>query len=1751
MELLLAGDNVALFAICNSWMETMRCCAFVLSALFFACSPLLSKASSASDSASARIPLTFERNVGQAPAPYAYLSRHQGVQVFFAAGSADFLVPLKQSGYRMLQMRFAQASGAVAPDPRSPLPGRDNYLVGNNPRQWKTGIPTYGEVAYPGLYPGIDLLFYGGRGGATLEHDFVVSAGADPSRIRFHLAGADGVRVGSDGKLVVSVADRQLIFEAPVAWQMSPEGRTSVKVNFQAQTDGTIGFSVGAWDRSRTLTIDPVLVFGTYLDGTGGDSISAIATDSSGNIYVTGTTSSTDFPTANPEQAKSAGSSDVFLAKLDKTGHSLLYSTYLGGSNEDQAFSIAVDANGNAAVSGTSLSRDFPSAGKLSANITTYTTTYNFIASLTADGSQLRYSGFIGDTPGGFDDYNPRQNLVAFDAQGNAYLSGVTQDYYPWTSGSYGATPASYPADPTLFIAKVGSDGTIAWAADVPEASSPGTWGHRIDIGGLAVDSAGAAIVAGAAGTVLPTTAGVLSPTFPNNSAALYATAGYVLKLNPQGSALVFSTYLPGTDAVEGLAQDASGNIYVSGETAEANLPTNANAYQPAFGQSATCDCEDAFVLELSSDGAKAIAATYFNGSQTAGSISGPGTVLRDIRVDPSGNIAVQGLTSAANLPLVNPLVSAFGTAELPSIDDTMVVARFSSDLSVLQFSSFLNPTDYAASGSAMTTDPQGHILVAGNTLSRYFPTTSGAFQATAPSPANSYSTLNYQFLASIDASTPAPSLCLDTTSVAFGTILVNAESSATVNATNCGNAALTLSSLTSSNSLVTATSNCTAVAPASVCQIQIVYSPTTLGSITGTLSIAGNMGIGPQQVAFTGTAGAPSVSFPASIAFPSLMVGQTGAEEGLAIVNVGNGPFVLSSASVTGDFSIVTNGCTAPILQNQSCDIVLNFSPTGAGTRNGSLILNDNLAPATQAISLTGEGLTSAPVPGITSVPALPVQSSGTGQLYVYGTNFMPNSTVKWNGTALTTTYGGPGLLVGSVPVANLQQVGEASVSVSTPPPGGGTSGSLTVTIFGQLANIAILNEVYDPVTQLLYATVSNSSINNANSLVAIDPVAMKVVSTLLTGNQPDALATSGDSSLLYVGLDGSQSVAQLSLPSGATNFTVKVPSGNDSFLAQYGTMASALAVVPGHPHTWLVGLCYIDVAPCGDGVAIFDDAVERANEANATQLTVNSLAFVNDPTVVYSTQFNQAPPSVSSYAITSSGIALTGTSPFLPGEGGEPLHSDGKMLFVANGQVIDPATLNLKFTYPQSGTALAIDSATQRLFFSGYGAPYYAGVNLAAVDEATEATIGVIGFPSYGYATDVQRFGTKGVVINSQNQGLIFVQTSLATAAVPKQIVYASPSSLIFPAQAVNTSSASQAIVLTNGASTTVTLNSFAVTANYAQTNNCAATLAPAASCTIDVTFAPTASGDQPGQLTITDSANPATLVVPLDGAGVAALSYTASVSPTSLTFASQPEGSASSPQSVLLANTGTGALTLSGISVTGDFAQTNDCGTSLAVAASCTIHVTFAPTASGDRTGSLAISDNATAGPQTVSLDGGGTSSFTLAPSASGGAAVTVAAGSTATYNLDLASAGYAGPVTLTCSGAPAYAACSVTPSSATVTASQSLPFTVTIATNGQTAALSQVDHGLRLAGFSILSIVVLPLLFVLRRRAHRLGLLLLFFAVLCLGSTGCGGGGGGSSSTQPVNHNTAPGTYTIAITVTGGSASTTEQLKLIVQ
>jgi hypothetical protein len=402
-------------------------------------------------------PLTFEPNQGQTDAVVQFLARGRGYTVFLTAsevvlvwqpgGAPPSLAAQDRSGPPPRGRRAPppapaaplsgavlrwQFTGAAVPTPTAwegldPQPGQSNYFIGNDPQRWHTGVPHYGRVRSAQRYPGIDLVFYGNP--RQLEYDWVVAPGADPTAIRLTVQGADQVRVDAEGNLVLTLAGHELIQPAPRVYQEIEGSRRPLAGRYVlldppgepaavAVPHYTVGFQVAAYDTTRPLVIDPVLVYSTYLGGSDGDGGSGIAVDSAGNVYVTGSTGSTDFPTRNTVQATLRGSSNAFVTRFTPTGQ-LVYSTYLGGSGYGNGGSgIAVDSAGNTWVTGSTYSTDFPTRnavqptlkGRLDAFVTQFTPT-----------GQLAYSTYLGGSrpdDAGLD--------IAVDSAGHAYVMGYT-----------------------------------------------------------------------------------------------------------------------------------------------------------------------------------------------------------------------------------------------------------------------------------------------------------------------------------------------------------------------------------------------------------------------------------------------------------------------------------------------------------------------------------------------------------------------------------------------------------------------------------------------------------------------------------------------------------------------------------------------------------------------------------------------------------------------------------------------------------------------------------------------------------------------------------------------------------------------------------------------------------------------------------------------------------------------------------------------------------------------------------------------------------------------------------------------------------------------------------------------------------------------------------------------------------------------------------------------------------------------------
>ena len=646
-------------------------------------------------------PLAFEPNRGQA-APQVRFVVH--------GNSRDYL--LSGSGVTVLgaSLRFSGANTDPQALPLDPLAERHNYFHGPISQ---TDIPTYGRVRYSRLYPGIDCVFYGDQKG--LEFDFEISPGADPDQIRFGWKDAKRVRLDANGELVIETVSGELRQRKPTVYQERDGRRILIDGAYLLAADGEIRFSLGPYDRKLPVIIDPVL-FALDQDVI---SVTAMAADPAGKVYLTGSTSASVLPTsAGAVQPAYGGGGcegfgtgpggvftfpcpDAFVIKLDSTGQ-IVYATYLGGNNQDSGNAIAADSSGNAYVAGTTESTNFPTTPKAAfpkygAGIV------GFITKLNAAGNQLVYSTFI-----------PSVEVagIALDAQGNVYFSGLAEPQitpFPVTSGAFqtsSANPGStgvvaklnaagsalvygtylggsgtgsvdggdtaagiavdasgtayvtgfaespdFPTTPGAFQTKLPESGGIYVAKLAPSGASlvystflGGSGAFEISGGNggltIRVDSQGNAIVLGGTqSTNFPVTPGAFQPTGPSaawtaQANELFNSGSFLSKLNPTGSALVYSTYLAGASALD---IDSAGNAYVLG-AASYGFPTTSGAYQPCSHGGPT----DIFAAEFSADG-KVIGATYLGGSgtDTASSIVALG----------GGSIYLAGTTNSSDFP--------------------------------------------------------------------------------------------------------------------------------------------------------------------------------------------------------------------------------------------------------------------------------------------------------------------------------------------------------------------------------------------------------------------------------------------------------------------------------------------------------------------------------------------------------------------------------------------------------------------------------------------------------------------------------------------------------------------------------------------------------------------------------------------------------------------------------------------------------------------------------------------------------------------------------------------------------------------------------------------------------------------------------------------------------------------------------------------------------------------------------------------
>jgi hypothetical protein len=641
-----------------------------------------------------QMPLSFEPNLGQTDSQVGFLSHGTDYTLFLnSSGAVLSLQPAQtdvssaaqanKQAASVLQMKVVGASPVAAATGLDRQAGISNYFLGNDPSKWYTNVPNYAQVQYHGVYPGVDLIYYGNQ--TQLEYDFRVAPGANPSNIQLRFAGTEGISLDKAGNLVLHMAGGDVVEHTPVLYQVVKGVRHAVAGSYVLEANGQVGFRVGLHDLARELIIDPVLSYSTYLGGSSNDSSNGIAVDSAGNAYVSGYTTSTDFPIVGGVQNSTGGATDVaFITKLNAAGTALVYSTYLGGSAINESYKIAVNSAGDAYLVGRTTSTNFPTVNPIQSSLAGRQN--EFVTELNATGSALVYSTYLGGNCTNGLDWGLG---ITLDSSNNAYVVGYT-----------GST--NFPTAHAVQASKAGNDD-----AYVTEINAAGTalvfstylGGTANDLGNaVAVDGTGAIYVTGS----------TVSTNFPTVNALQAANGGgtddcFVTKLSASGASVVYSTYLGGNDDDEpsGIAVDSAGNAYIGGATFSTNFPT-ANAFQ-----STLVGNQDAFISKINAAGTNLVYSTYLGGN--AFSAAGP------IAVDSAGNAYVAGLTNSTNFPTMNPIQGTIGNFTSAFISELNPAGA------ALAFSTYLGGTTGQSFVSDLALDNSANIYVTGTTQATDF----------------------------------------------------------------------------------------------------------------------------------------------------------------------------------------------------------------------------------------------------------------------------------------------------------------------------------------------------------------------------------------------------------------------------------------------------------------------------------------------------------------------------------------------------------------------------------------------------------------------------------------------------------------------------------------------------------------------------------------------------------------------------------------------------------------------------------------------------------------------------------------------------------------------------------------------------------------------------------------------------------------------------------------------------------------------
>ncbi len=691
-----------------------------------------------------KLPLSFEANVGQSPERVKFLSRGNGYTVFLTPTEAVFSLRSEttKNSRSVLRMKLIDANQNADVKGRQPSPAKVNYLIGNDRSKWHTNVPTFREVQYNNVWPGVDMIWYGTQD--KLEYDFVINPGTAASTVRLNFNGADKLGIDAQGNLLMKVGAEEVVQSAPVIYQELEADRVNIPGKYVIKGQHEVGFEVGAYDANKPLVIDPVLSYSTYIGGEAADFGLGVAVDSSGRAYLAGKTSSSEtfFPIENAIQGTMIDTLG-FVTKLNAAGNDVLYSTFFGDSNGfcvsnicgTEIRAIAVTTDGRAVVTGAVANEDNDSLMPITAGayqnngfciswcgLEPNRMVDAFVTVFKVDGTDLDYSTFFGGRTNfrfserGFD----IGNSVAVDASNRIYITGLTasnslptKHAFQWSRHSEGEgkdafiavfNPAASGNDSLLYSSYLGGDGD--------------------DVGlGVAVDNDRNAYIGGStASTDLETKSPSGPPLRPNYNGGGFD--GFVAKIDTESdgaASLTYSTYFGGNinDRVESVAVDVFQRAYITGAS---NSSASSFPLKNAFDSTQVNG--EAFVAKLNADGNALFYSSFLGGDNP--NTSADGEEGLGITIDFAGNVYVTGrTTSGASFPARIPLNAGLqGTAFLTKIQATIS----NNTVAKLLYSTTFGGN--GARGESIALDPKGNVYLGGTTPGG-LPTTAGSFDTT------------------------------------------------------------------------------------------------------------------------------------------------------------------------------------------------------------------------------------------------------------------------------------------------------------------------------------------------------------------------------------------------------------------------------------------------------------------------------------------------------------------------------------------------------------------------------------------------------------------------------------------------------------------------------------------------------------------------------------------------------------------------------------------------------------------------------------------------------------------------------------------------------------------------------------------------------------------------------------------------------------------------------------------------------------